>query len=173
VITVEGYEAWYNRTVKDLHIVNNTIINNDVNGRAVRIWSGTQNVALVNNLYVAPELFIGPHGTALVDIRANNLNGFSTIEDNIWADADVMAWADGVVWVGTGEGNSGFHSKSEWLNYGQVRDDRFENVQLNQEFKPTGGAATTIGSEYAGVFTDFHGRWRDGEGSRAAGAVEV
>ncbi|MEM1011613.1 MAG: carbohydrate-binding protein [Planctomycetota bacterium] len=171
-IVVEGYSSTYNRGVVDAHIVNNTIINDGTIGQFARVWAGTDDIALANNLYVAPDLYVGPNGTALLQINANNLNGFSTIENNVWADADYLAWADGLLWVGTGGGNSGFQTKQDWLSFSRVDDDVFANTSLDSQYRPN-GVARNAGAQYEGVFVDFYGNWRDSNGQRSVGAVEA
>ena len=172
-IKIEGYNSSYNRTVKDVHIVNNTVINYGDKGQFARAWSGTQDVSLANNLYVAPNLYAGFHSTSILQINANNLNGFDTIENNVWADPDYLPWADGILWLGTGSGNSGFIHQGEWLAQSRVHNDRFSDTSINSQYRPNGGVAATAGRTYDGVFTDFHGNWRDPNGSRAVGAVEA
>ncbi len=171
-IIIEGYSSQYGRGVKDANIVNNTIINDSTDGQFARIWAGTDDVSLANNLYVAPDLYVGPNGTALLQVHASNLSGFETIENNVWADADYLSWADGLLWVGTGGGNSGFQTKQDWLGYSKVNDDKFDDTSLDNQYRPN-GVATTAGKQFPGVFVDFYGNWRDADGQRSVGAVEV
>ena len=171
---VQGYNSTYNRTTRNVRIVNNTGINYNTYGQFVRAWAGTSGMIVSNNLYYAPNLFVGPYETAIMRIDANDLNGFSKIDNNVWADADWQDWAGGLMWVGTGTGNSGYRDKAEWLAYSQVSDDRFSDTTIDGSFRPASGSvAATAGDRAPGVMVDFYGKWRPNQDGRPVGAVTL
>ncbi len=112
---VQGYNSTYNRTTRNVRIANNTGLNYNDYGQFLRAWAGTSGMVVTNNLYYAPKLYAGPYETAIVRVDAGNLSGFSSIDNNVWADADWLNWAGGLMWVGTGGDNTGYLTKSEWL----------------------------------------------------------
>ena len=172
-ILVDGWEPAYNRTVRNLNIVNNTILNNQSVGKAARLFAGSENVNVSNNLYVAPSLYAGPYGTSVIRVDAPNLNGFSKIENNVWADAAIDPWAGGLMWVGTGDDNSGYLSASQWNNQWQVDHDTFSDVWVDSSYRPgNNSAADDGGTEFDGVLVDYHGAWRKTGSGRSIGAVE-
>jgi hypothetical protein len=172
-IEVDGWDSQYDRRVRDITIANNTVINNSSIGKFARIWAGGQNVVVTENLYVAPNLYVGPYGTSVLRVDADNLGGFSKIDNNVWADAEVDPWAGGVIWVGRGSDNSGFVTQGEWNAFSQVGNDRFSDVGLDAQFRPAASSvAADNGKARAGVLVDFNGDWRDDNGSRSIGAVE-
>lgn len=172
--SVKGYDSTYNRTSKNVSIVNNTALNYKDYGQFLRAWSGTSGMVVSNNLYYAPSLYAGPMGTAVVRVDASNLNGFAKIDNNVWADADWLNWAGGLMWVGTGGDNSGYLNKSEWLALPQVGDDKFSDAAIDSSFRPQSGSpAATTGDRVSGVFTDFYGKWRPNQDGRAVGAVTL
>ena len=174
ILSVEGYNSTYNRTVKNLSIVNNTGVNYQTAGQFIHVWGPTTGAVISNNLYYAPQLYAGPYAAAVVHVDASNLNGFSRIDNNVWADASWMDWAGGLMWVGTGSGNTGYVNKEEWLAYTQVTDDRFSDVPIDSSYRPSAGsAAATAGDRVAGVMVDYYGNWRDNHDGRAVGAVDI
>ncbi len=169
---VQGYNSSYNRTSKNVRIVNNTGLNYNDWGQFMRVWAGTSGMIVSNNLYYAPKLYAGPMETAVVRVDANNLNGFSKINNNVWADADWLNWAGGLMWVGTGTENSGYLDKNEWLALPQVSSDKFSDVSIDSSFKPASGSvAATAGTRVPGVMVDFYGKWRPDSDGRTVGAV--
>ncbi|MEL7237921.1 MAG: PKD domain-containing protein, partial [Planctomycetota bacterium] len=167
---LEGYDYSYGRGVRDVRIVNNTIINQETTGRMFLADAGQQEIVLSNNLYVAPNLYTGPYLTSILWIAASDLSGFSEINNNVWADASADPWADGIVYVGTGTSPDGFRDENEWLNYGRVRNDVFSDVNVDSSYRPTNASLVNVGKREEGVFRDFYGNWRPNADGRAVGA---
>jgi hypothetical protein len=107
-------------------------------------------------------------------VDASSLGGFSKIDHNVWADADWLDWAGGLMWVGTGTGNTGYLNKSEWLSLPQVGEDKFSDSGIDGSYKPgSGSTAATFGTTVPGVLVDYYGKWRPNSDGRAVGAVTL
>ena len=175
-VFIEGYDATYNRTSKNVSILNNTGINNASQGKFVNVDAGVQGATISNNLYSAPNLFAGTYGTVSVWIDDGSLSSVNKIDNNVWADPRYSGWADGYMYVTTPGpmGNEGFKKAGEWLAYGKIDKDVFSNVRLDGSFKfSSSSVAARAGDVEGGVFTDYYDNWRPASGSRSVGAVNV
>ena len=174
-ITLEGYDYQYNRSAKDITIVNNTGINNDRNGQFVALFNGASGITISNNLYTAPNLYAGNNGTVTVWIDDSSLSGVRKIDNNVWADAEYTGWAGGNMFVTTpGAGNASFKNEQEWLAYSKIDKDVFSDVNLDGSFKPVNNnAAKTAGDREKGVFVDYYDNWRSNSDTRSVGAVNA
>ena len=175
-ITIEGYDYTYNRTSKDITIVNNTGINNDKNGQFIALQNGATGVTISNNLYAAPNLYAGNNGTVILWIDDTSLSGIKKIDNNVWADAKSTGWAGGNMWITTpnGPANAGWKNEQEWLAYSKIDDDVFSDVSLDGSYKPVNNsAARTAGDREKGVLVDFYDRPRSDSNSRSVGAVNA
>lgn len=171
-INIEGYNTAYQRGAVDVTIVNNTAINNGATGNFIRMDVPVDGVNLLNNLYVAPNLYTGPYGTAVIAVFGNNLSSFNRIDGNNWSMPTTSAWAEGGVnYVGTTNAQSDFKSPDEWNAYWQVGTDTFVDVILDGAYKPTGTAGVNVGTVVGGVFTDFYGNYRSSGSNFTVGAV--
>jgi PKD repeat protein len=70
----------------DIHILNNTAINNGGGGIFLKVWGHTNGIELKNNLFVAPNLKPGVNGTAIVNLVEGDLSSFSAIGHNLWPE---------------------------------------------------------------------------------------
>ena len=173
-IQIEGYNTTYGRGAVDLFILNNTAINNGTTGNFIRMDVPVDGVKLINNLYVAPNLYTGPYGTAVVAVFGNDLSSFSRIDSNNWSSPAIDAYAEGGVnFVGRSNSSSDFKTPDEWNAYYQVGTDYFVDVSLDGNYRPTGSSAgVNVGSVVGGVFTDLNGNYRPGN-SWSVGAVQA
>ncbi len=168
-IEIAPYSNLFQRGVKDAVIANNTIVNYEDGGTAFVIWSGQDDLKISNNLHVSPEFHAGYWDAKIVDIHNNNLSGKS-FDNNIWADAEINRWASGSMWVD----GLGWLDNDEWNSRGAVSNDIFNDVSIDNGFRPNGNSvAADSGTAVAGVLVDFYGNWRDAEGDRTVGAVEL
>ena len=172
-IRVEAYDYSYNRGTRDINIVNNTIINHDSTGRAIVVGNKQSELTIANNLYVAPNLYTGPYLTSILWVESSNLNGFSEISNNVWADADASNYADGIMYVGTGTDASGYRDAGEWNALPQVHSDRFSDVHIDGSFKPSNASTVNVGKAEETVFVDFYGKWTSNNAGRTVGAVTL
>ncbi len=171
-IQIEGYNTTYQRGVVDLTIVNNTAINNGTTGNFIRMDVPVDGVKLMNNLYVAPNLYTGPFGTAVIAVFGNDLSSFTRIDTNNWSLPTISSYAEGGInFVGQSNTPSDFKTPDEWNAYYQVGTDSFIDVTLDGNYKPTSTVGATIGTIVGGVFTDFYGNYRSGTGAWTVGAV--
>ena len=127
---IDGYAKDYDRRVDDLRIENNTVINYGKNGSFLSLLAGAHNVALVKNVYIAPQLAIGAAEAAGVRVFDSDLRAFSTISDNIWPVAKPVGFAhNGVHYVYEKVGDaSGFIEPAAWMKMPNVSGDRFEKI---------------------------------------------
>jgi PKD repeat protein len=70
----------------DIHILNNTAINNGTGGMFLKVWGHTEGIELKNNLFIAPNLKPGVNGAAVVNLAEGDLSSFSAIGHNLWPD---------------------------------------------------------------------------------------
>jgi hypothetical protein len=159
----------------DVRIFNNTALNMGTAGRFLSAGSDTQMLALANNLYVAPNLQTGSYGSANVFVLDENLQGFSEIRNNLWAEPAVVGWGDGwhYCWPQWSHPD-GYLTPEEWRATGKPRDEmyrRFQESDLDAEFSPQFDASG--GRAARGVHTDLHGHLRPLTGAVTCGAVQA
>ncbi|HEX3356923.1 MAG TPA: hypothetical protein VHS31_08130, partial [Tepidisphaeraceae bacterium] len=174
---IQGYNSIYKRQVVDATYVNNTGINKDADGIMFAVGSGTVGVTIQNNLYVAPDLSPGGNGAASpVYVAANDLSGFKSISNNVWASGKNGTWyaAGGVNYLfANGTKAVGFKTPAEWNSFAQVGKDIFSEVSMKGYIPAANSAAADAGMQVDGVFFDFYGNARPANGPITAGAVEV
>jgi hypothetical protein len=175
-IKVDAYNSTYARGVKDVDIINNTVMNNSTKGNFVKYDGEAPGSTLANNLYVAPDLVTGSYNTAPVLVYDNDLSGFDFISNNVWANASPTTYAQGgmnYVWP-TWSNSEGYKTPTEWNAYGVVGTDYFSDVSVSSTWTPSSSSvAATAGRAYAGVFADMNGKARPISGTVTAGAVQV
>ena len=137
-VTVDGYNADFDRTVIDARIVHNTAINNGVQGNFLRVnEAGASGIVLDNNLYVAPSLDPGPYGTAVIFVVAGDLSEFTEIANNVWPSlSNINTWAHGSYFrVGNADDESqNFKEPAAWDALPQVHNGQYLNVTLDNGY---------------------------------------
>jgi hypothetical protein len=175
-IEIEGYNSSYNRGVSDVRIVNNTATNSGSKGNFLKVQGDVDGIQLVNNLYLAPNLYTGSSATSPVLVFDSNLNSFDRIANNVWGNPSKSSYAEGGInyvypyW----SNRSGYRTPSEWNAFSQVGTDYFVDTSTGSGLAPSSSStAASVGTRFAGVFTDINGRIRPSSGAWTAGAVEV
>lgn len=132
-IQVAGFNAEFNRGTRNLSIENNTVTNAGTRGGMLRVGSRVEGIRLLRNVYVAPQLETGTHGSAAVYVSADNLAWFSEIAGNVWPFAKPTAYAQrGVnyVWPSWSD-QKGYLDPDEWTAMQPVKGDRFIDLPLD------------------------------------------
>lgn len=132
-IQVAGFNAEFNRGTRNLAIENNTVINAGTRGGMLRVESRVEGIRLRRNVYVAPNLETGTHGSAAVYVAADNLSWFSEISQNAWPTARPNAYAQGGIhyaWPSWSD-QKGYLDAEEWLRTPPVKDDRFIDLPVD------------------------------------------
>ncbi len=175
-ISVAGYSEDMERTCSGVDIMNNTGINEDEDGQFVNVGDGAEDVRLINNLYIAPNLVTGKNRNAIVYVEGDDLSSFTAVSGNVWAIPGGFAWVgDGYhyVWPYWSHAD-GYRNPEEWASLEPVWDDTYEAVVLEDGYMPPEDCVAAVhGSPAGGVFTDYYGKDRPGGGSWSAGAVEA
>lgn len=173
-IEVEGYNAYFGRGVVDLSIINNTGLNEGATGSFLRTSTPVEGIRLLNNLYVAPNLYTGAYVASPVQIWDADMSNFTAVNANNWGDPSKYAWAQGGInWVGTVSASSSYRTAAEWNALNGVGTDLFVDVGVSGAYKPSGSdAVVNAGVAVGGVFVDFYGTPRDLSGW-TIGAVQV
>lgn len=178
---IDAYDSTYARGVVDVSFYNNTAINTATDGNMFRFGSRINGVNIANNLYSAPNLIPGINQAAPVTIAQNDLTGFTSITNNVWAVGHGTQYAQGgynylySYW----SNSAGYKDATEWNSLGQVGTDYFADLALTN-YAPSstsvaanGGTGGSRGIGYGGVFNDYRGNARPTSGSRSVGAIEV
>ncbi|HSV15887.1 MAG TPA: right-handed parallel beta-helix repeat-containing protein [Tepidisphaeraceae bacterium] len=156
-------------TSEDITIVHNTAINNGELGAFFRLWGHVNGITLSNNLFVAPNLKPGSHGSSAVGIDETDLASFSEISHNVWPDPGSEK---GMCIIGTGKSGGGLVSAQQWSSFSVVKQDRFANVTVDDRGVPqAGSAAEGYAVPTRAVTHDYTGRPRP-LGERTVGALE-
>jgi PKD repeat protein len=176
IIAVRGYSETKQRTTVDLRIFNNTGICPGTCGRFVHCGTDTESLQIANNLFVAPELITGDYQKAILFILDEDLSSFVQIGHNLWPIPAGCDWGEDVyhyLWPYWAD-LEGCKDVAEWAAYERTRAEAYENVTLDDDYRPgVGSAAVGHAARMAGVFTDLTGAPRPTEGGWTAGAVEV
>jgi len=175
-ISVAGFDPATSRRCVDVAILNNTGINGGTHGRFVHLQNGAADLALINNLYVAPRLITGAERTANVYIEDEKPTAFLVIRNNAWAIPDQFQWIPDVyhyLWPYWSHPD-GYLNRHQWAGLPPVSDELYERVRLDGDYAPpVQSLAATHARAAPGVFTDLYGRDRPGDGAWSAGAVEA
>lgn len=132
-IQVAGFSAEFKRGTSNLTIEDNTILNPNPRGGMLRVENKVDGIRLLRNVYVAPQLETGTHGSAALYVAASSLAWFSEISDNVWPVARPTAYAQGgvhYVWP-TWSDQRGYLDPDEWRRLPPVRGDRFLDLPLD------------------------------------------
>jgi hypothetical protein len=142
-IDMKGWSAEYERGVKDVYIVHNTVINNSTGGKFMKVGGKVEAVTVSNNLYVAPNYETGTDNSAPLQILYGDLSGFRTISDNVWPMPTIRSYADGGInYLGTAGNSSCYKTPEEWEAYSQVRNDQYQDVTLSTSYRISLGGIT-------------------------------
>jgi PKD repeat protein len=147
----------------DIHILNNTAIDNGETGAFLKLWGHNDGVELKNNLYVAPHLKLGVNGAAAVNCAEPDLSSFTEIDHNIWPN------------FGT---QSGFllenhQPKLEEAVFPQIKGDMHANLTVDDRgMPPVGSDADGHGMVLSSVPLDFAGNHRSAT-HPCIGALEI
>lgn len=164
-ISIWGWYAPMNRTTRDIKVYNNTATNdNTQNGCFLRLGDGSENLKVINNLYVAPSL--NTHNNAANVFSADNSLDGQTFRNNIWSTSSTSNWVN---FVANGQGVG----ESQWDGYSQTDNEwfmDFDGTELDAQYRPQFNAER--GRALPGVQTDYYGRKRPKNGPRTVGAVE-
>jgi len=163
--SIWGYLSQWNRTVKNVTIVNNTALNSSSQyGKFMKLGDGADSITVANNLYDAPGLNAswGATNAYVVGSSLSNLN----FHHNLWA---TQASGSYVHVVG-----GGGKTVPQWAGYSQVNSEAyrpFTAADLNSQFRPQFSANS--GAAVPGVHRDFYGNPRPLTGAVTAGAVQT
>jgi hypothetical protein len=150
----------------DIHILNNTAINNGPTGAFLKVWGYVDGIELKNNLFVGLNLKAGTSGAAAVNLAETDLRSFTAISHNVWP-----------MFAGGGSGSEFLLNNhptrlTDWLAFPQVKADTSANVALDEKNSPAPGSAADAGGEpLAAVCFDQRGRIRPAHPT--AGAIEI
>lgn len=164
------------RVTGDVHILNNTGINNGTTGEFLKVESHTQGITLMNNLLVAPHLITGGFSTAPVFVTEKDLSSFIYIGHNVWQlPASIYKFANGGInIVNPSAPNGGYRTAAQWNAFPQVHGDIFSTTSINSSLAPSSSSmAATAAAEVAGVVTDINGKTRPTGGVWSVGAIQV
>ncbi|MEM6313589.1 MAG: hypothetical protein AAF743_05855, partial [Planctomycetota bacterium] len=172
-IEISDYDNGFNRGVEDLTIVHNTGINNGDRGHFIHNLGNADGVKVINNLYSAPNVTVGPYASANIHTRESSLNSFDYFRNNVWERMPGIAFAQGgQVIAGYHGSQSAYLDVNEWNAKSITSNEVFADVAINGAARPANGSAADNSARYfGGVYTDFYGNWRDTP-NRDAGAVE-
>ena len=172
-IEIDGWDEEMARRAKDVRVLSNTAINDGSTGRFCSVATGAEDLYVANNLYVSPELATGSYGSAIMFVLEPDLSEFSAIENNCWPVPDDFEWVgDGYHYLWPYWSNAGgFQNVGEWSELTETTNDVYENITLDENYAPEGGAAIGMSERVPGVYTDLHGVVRPVE-TWVAGAVE-
>jgi len=131
-ITIQGYDSTYQRDVLNVTIDHNTVINNGTQGNFIKLLGVDRNLAVTNNVYVAPNFQVNGYGTAVFSVPS--LASFSEIANNIWAPGNR---ADGEIMCIATYDPTGRKNPTEWNAYSNVDNDQFLNVTLQNGYDVT------------------------------------
>ena len=167
------------RTISDVNIVNNTVVNNASEGNFLMVIAGRSPgaITLRNNLWLAPNIVPGGgNGVAGVYVHGSDLGIFKSVANNVWPKADrYHGYAPGgahYVWPKWSDAR-GYLDAGEWEAQGVVSGEVFSTVPVDSRLAPlSGSAARTAGRAYPGVFADLYGKARPLTGTVTAGAVQ-
>jgi hypothetical protein len=125
---IVGYNAEYGRGVIDVSLIGNVAVNNDSRGNFLLVEAASQQITLIDNVYVAPYLSAGAWGAAAVFVNDADLSSFSRIDGNTWpSTARGTAYANGgIVFVDRSYTSSGHKAPTTWNALPQVGDDRLK-----------------------------------------------
>jgi PKD repeat protein len=153
----------------DVHILNNTVIDNGTTGAFLKVWGHVDGIELKNNLYIAPHLRVGVEGAAAVNINESDLSSFTEISHNIWpAFGHTGSVPDGNEML---LGNRAI-TAAQWLAFPLVKDDAFADLTVDEQATPASGSAAEGRAEHSNaVVFDYLGRVRSPHPS--VGAIEV
>jgi hypothetical protein len=163
------------------------LIDSGPRGCAIWVQGTTENVLTVkNNLYVAPDLNVGPYTASALRVTGRNdmlnftrLSAGGGVEGNVWP-LPAGAYAHGVNYVCDRPwGDKAYRTPAEWARDfpEQVGSDRFLRV-LGRDLDPLtmspapDSRVAHSARPVPGVFADLHGRDFPVDGIWSAGAVQ-
>lgn len=165
--------------IQDITIVNNTGVTNATGGQFIFINPGGNpgQIVLANNLWLAPNIVPGMHGTAAVFVNDKNSSVIGLSENNVWPmPKSFNSYAGGGInyvytsWLPP----TGYYTPAAWNALPNVATDDFARTPTNSAFAPyAGSVASTAAVAFPGVFTDAYGNPRTLTGRWAAGAVNT
>ncbi len=154
------------RNVSDVHILNNTAIDNGTTGAFLKIWGHVDGIEMKNNLLVAPKLNVGANGAAFVNTNEADLGSFTEIANNVWPDSK-QSRGNGFLIAGK------TRTTTDWASLPQVKDDAFAEVTTDESGAPSGDEnILRQGKPHPAVGFDRQGHRRPGDRT-TAGAVEL
>jgi hypothetical protein len=155
---------------QDINIIHNTAVNNGQTGSFLRLWGHVNGIAVIDNLYVAPNLRPGFRGASGIGIDELDLAAsFTEISHNVWPGAGSEK---GINIVGTGKKGGGLVDPQKWNSFPVVKEDRFANVAVDERGVPeVGSAAAGQAATTRAVTRDRMGHPRPAAG-RTVGAME-
>jgi PKD repeat protein len=154
------------RTNSDIHLLNNTAINNGPSGAFLKVWGHVDGIEMRNNLFVAPNLKVGSSGAAAVNIAEADLSSFTNISHNVWPAFGAGGKnAECIV-------NNKTMSQADWTAFPQVSHENFANLTLDDSACPIlGSPADGSGESLAAVVFDQLGHRRSAQPT--VGAIEI
>jgi PKD repeat protein len=145
------------RTNSDIHILNNTGIDNGETGAFLKVWGHVDGIEMANNLFVATHLKVGANGAGAVNIAQSDLSSFSAISHNIWPVECML--------------NNRVITQADWATSSPVSQDQFARVDLDENGTPSGNTLDEAGVALDGVVFDIDGNRRPAKPT--IGAIET
>jgi hypothetical protein len=151
-ITIDAQESVFGRVVKNVYILNNTVVDSgpgSAYGGFLKMSNGVaQNIVMDNNLFVDPNFIVGDAGGAIVYVDDSSLESFSQIQNNIWDVPQTESNTNGgYFYMSPGlDVSAGYLTPAEWEATGVPTGDQYSNVTLTETYDVTIDG-TTAGSD--------------------------
>ena len=146
------------RTNSDIHILDNTGIDNGETGAFLKVWGHVEGIEMTNNLFVATHLKVGANGASAVNIAQADLSSFTAISHNVWPVECML--------------NNRVIARADWGKLPQVSQDQFATVALDDKGTPSAGSVVDgTGAAMEGVIFDLQGHRRPAKPT--IGAIEM
>jgi PKD repeat protein len=148
MIIMETETALVPRTTSDIRIDHNTAMSESNVGKFLKIDGPAVNVAVTNNLFVAPNIqWVGEESGA-VFVAGANLGDFSEISNNIWPKmpSNSLQPGDNYLWPAWGDIKDGFQTAQQWSAQPQVHNEQYANADLSGDVYDMTLNGTTAGA---------------------------
>jgi hypothetical protein len=163
-ISIWGWLGSMDRTVRDVNIYHNTIINEHAqNGCFLRLGDDAEDIRVINNLYVAP--WLNTHNNSANVFCSDDDLASHIFRNNLWALSSTSNWVHFVAEDGVGQ--------NQWNALGQTQSEAYRDFlggDLTGDYMPHFNPKH--GQPLGGVRFDYHDQPRPASGARSVGAVE-
>jgi hypothetical protein len=127
--------SYYNRTVSDLQIVNNTGIDDGQWGDFMKVFGPVDGIVFDDNIFDAPNIEFGIYDASDIYVSQDDLSSFLQIEGNIWPTSGSSWRTGGVFYVSAqSDDNQAYLSLVSVQALGLATGDTEQNVTFDQEY---------------------------------------